>query len=119
MACITKRRGKWVIDFYDQHGKRRWKTMPKDTTKKQAKEELRTIEELVDKRIYKPLKAISLFSNLGEDWLKYKEPNLRASTLKMYRNHLKYHFDDIDGLKVNRITVARVEKFISKNNQKV
>ncbi len=27
MACITKRRGRWVIDFYDQFGVRRWKTL--------------------------------------------------------------------------------------------
>jgi len=26
MACITKRRNRWIIDFYDHKGKRRWKT---------------------------------------------------------------------------------------------
>ena len=39
--------------------------------------------------------------------------NLRASTLKMYRNHLKYHFLELDGLKINRITVAEAEKYIT------
>ncbi len=68
---------------------------------------------MVDKRVYMPLKAVPLFSDVGKDWLKYKEPNLRASTLKMYRNHLKNHFEDINGLKVNRITVAKVEEFIT------
>ena len=29
MACITKKRGRMVIDFYDQNGKRRLKTLPK------------------------------------------------------------------------------------------
>jgi len=24
MACIAKRRGKYIIDFYDTYGKRRW-----------------------------------------------------------------------------------------------
>ena len=113
MACITKRRDRWVIDFYDQYGKRRWKTMPEGTTKKKARDELRAIEEMVDKRIYMPLKAVPLFSAVGKDWLKYKKQNLRASTLKMYKNHLKYHFDDINGLKVNRISVAKVEEFIT------
>ncbi len=26
MACIRKRRGKWVIDYRDASGKRRWET---------------------------------------------------------------------------------------------
>ena len=37
MACLKKRRDRWVLDFYDQHGKRRWKTMPVGTTKKKAR----------------------------------------------------------------------------------
>jgi len=32
MACISKRRDRWVIDFYDQHGKRQRKTMKKGST---------------------------------------------------------------------------------------
>jgi len=27
MACIRKRRGKWVIDYRDAMGKRRWETV--------------------------------------------------------------------------------------------
>ena len=45
MACIAKRRGRYVIDFYDSYSKRRWITMPKGTTKKKATEKLREIED--------------------------------------------------------------------------
>ena len=38
---MAKRRGRYVIDFYDTYGKRRWKTLPKGTTKKKAIEALR------------------------------------------------------------------------------
>ena len=38
MACVRKRRDKWVIDFYDQFGKRHWETI--GTSKKDAEEEL-------------------------------------------------------------------------------
>jgi hypothetical protein len=41
MACIAKRRGCYVIDFYGTYGKRRWITMHKGTTKKKAKGKLR------------------------------------------------------------------------------
>lgn len=29
--------GRWVLDFYDQHGERHWKTMKKDATKDNIK----------------------------------------------------------------------------------
>ena len=49
MACIRKRRGRWIIDFYDQQGKRRWKTLKEGATKKAARSELRKIEDMVEK----------------------------------------------------------------------
>ncbi len=54
MACIRKRRNRWVIDFYNNQGKRRWKTLPKGTTKKKARESMRDIEDQVAKGIYLP-----------------------------------------------------------------
>ena len=78
MACITKRRNRWVIDFYDQQGKRRWKTLPKGTTKGEAREELRAIEDLVEKGAYLPIKK-SGFSDVAEMWLKVKKPSIRNS----------------------------------------
>ena len=58
MACITKRRDRLVIDFYDQRGKRRWKTLPKGTTKKIAKEILNEIEDKVNRGVYIPDMAV-------------------------------------------------------------
>ena len=37
MSCVRKRRGKWVIDFYDQLG-HHWETV--GTNKKDAEEKL-------------------------------------------------------------------------------
>jgi hypothetical protein len=50
MACVRKRRDRWVLDFYDQDYVRRWQTMPEGSTKKRAKEKLKEIEEQVDTR---------------------------------------------------------------------
>ena len=94
MACITKRRGRWVIDFYDQHGKRRWKTLKEGTTKRKAREELRAIEEQVSKKIFLPTKNIPLFSKVAQDWLKYKKPKIRINTWEEYQRHVKIHFED-------------------------
>jgi hypothetical protein len=36
MATVTKRRGKWTLDYYDQHGKRRWETTASNKKKAAA-----------------------------------------------------------------------------------
>ena len=111
MACIAKRRNRWVIDFYDNQGKRRWKTLPKGTTKAKAREAMREIEDQVARGIYLPDRKIPTFSKVAKDWLEYKKPNVRESTLKMYKGHLKHHFQDVDNIKINWITMAKVERF--------
>jgi integrase len=113
MACIVKRRERWVIDFYDHSGKRRWKTLPKGTTKTLAKEELRAIEDLVAKRLFLPNKKIPLFSEVAKDWLEYKRPNLRETTWEVCEGHTRNHFIELDALKINRITTATIEKYIT------
>ena len=113
MACIAKRRNRYVIDFYDNQGKRRWKTLPKGTTKAKAKEVIREIEDQLARGIYLPDKKIPMFSEVAKDWLEYKKPNLRGSTWSVYEGHTRNHFHDLDYLKVNRITTPKIEKFIT------
>jgi len=113
MACIAKRRGRYVIDFYDNQGKRRWKTLPVGTTKKKAREALRDIEDQLRKGIYLPDRKVPLFEKVAQDWLKYKKANVRASSWDMYRGHLQHHFEGINSIKVNRIAPAKVEEFIA------
>jgi integrase len=113
MACISKRRGRWVLDFYDQHGKRQRLALPEGTNKGQAKEELRAIEEMVAKGIFLPRVEVPLFSKLSRDWIEYKRPKLRETTWEVYEGHVRNHFHDLDGLRINRVTVATIEKFIT------
>jgi integrase len=117
MACIAKRRGRYVIDFYDNTGKRRWKTLPKDARKKDANRALRDIEAKLEKGIYLPDKNVPTFKIVGIDWLQHKTLNVRESTSVMYERHLRLHFNEINKLKINRITIATVEKFISKRQK--
>ena len=112
MACIAKRRNRYVIDFYDNQGKRHWKTLPKGTTKKKAKESMREIEDQIARGRYLPDKKIPIFSKAAEDWLEYKKPNIRITTWEVYEGHTKNHFTELDDLKINRITIATIEKFI-------
>jgi integrase len=113
MACISRRRGRWVIDFYDQHGKRHWETLSEGTTKERAKKRLREIEDAVDKGNYIPPKTIPFFSEVARDWIEYKRPRLRETTWEVYEGHVRNHFHDLNGLRINRISIATVEKFIT------
>lgn len=113
MACIAKRRSRYVIDFYDNHGKRQRQTLKKGTTLKKAKEKLREIEDQVARGIYIPDKKVPTFKTVAKDWLKHKKPNLRHSTWSVYEGHTKNHFSDIEHLKINRVTIQTVEKWIS------
>ena len=118
MACIAKRRGRYVIDYYDNRGKRRWQTLREGTTLKQAKDELRNIENQLARGIYIPTKDALAFNKVAANWLKYKKANVRGSTWNMYRGHVDNHFEHINDLKINRISIATVEKFISDRRKK-
>jgi integrase len=113
MACVTKKRGKWAVDFYDHHGKRRLKVLPKGSTKAQARKLLREIEKQVERRTFIPSAKVPQFSKVAKQWLKYKKPNLRASTWSVYEGHTRNHFNDFDDLKINLINTARIEEFIT------
>ncbi len=112
MACVRKRRDRWVIDFYDQDGVRRWQTMPEGSTKKRAKEKLKEIEEQVGRRAYLPVEKVPTFEKVAEDWLEHKKLFVRQNTWRSYRGHVEHHFSEFNNLKVDLITTGSVEKFI-------
>jgi len=87
--------------------------LKKDTTKKEAWQHLREIERQVDRGLWMPTKNIPIFSKVAKEWLKYKKPNLRSSTWSAYEGHTQNHFKDLDQLKLNRITVSTIEKYIT------
>ncbi|SPD72615.1 Phage integrase family protein [uncultured Desulfobacterium sp.] len=127
MACVTekkyrdkagKERIRIVIDFYDQHGKRRIKTLPEGTSKKDAKKELRKIEDQVARDTYLPKDRTPAFSEVASDWLEYKKPNIRASTYQQYEGHVKNHLAPYFGnTPIPRINFDAIEKFISHCNK--
>jgi integrase len=113
MACIAKRRGRYVIDFYDTYGKRRWITLPKGSTKKKAKGKLREIEDQVARGVYIPDRKIPIFAEVADDWLEYKKPNIRFNTWQRYDGYVRNHYQAFLKTRINRITTAKIENFIS------
>jgi integrase len=114
MACITKRRGRYVIDCYDQNGKRYRKTMKAKATKDDARKELREIEAKIERRTFIHEKKAPLFSEIKADWLKHKKQYLRETTWETCQTNLKTHLAYLDSMKINQITTATVENLIAK-----
>jgi integrase len=113
MAKVAKRNGRYVLDYYDNQGKRQRKTLKKGTTLKKAKEKLREIEDLISKGIYVPHDKIPKFSKVAEEWLAFKKPDIRDSSWHVYKGHTENHFNEFNDLKMNRITIAMIESWIT------
>ncbi len=86
MACIRKRRGKWMIDYQDASGKRRWETT--EGNRKDAEERM---AKIIVKG--KPVDTKLTFQEYAERWL------------DTYRVHLK------DGSYIQMESVMRVHLY--------
>lgn len=113
MAKVAKRRGRWVLDYYDNTGKRRWKTMRAGATRKAAELELARILKDLSTGAFVPDSDRPTFETVSGLWLNSKKLKVRQSTWATYEGHLKNHFEAIKPLRVDRITVSTVEKFIA------
>ena len=114
MACVSYRRGRWVIDFYDQDGIRRWHTMPKGSKKRDANIKKGEIEKKIQQKIYTPPKSLPIFSSVAGDWLDSKL-GIRDNTKEGYKGHIVNHLAPFFGsLKINQITYTAVEKYTNK-----
>ena len=114
MACVTKKKGRWCVDFYDQHGKRRLKMMPKGATKNQAMDKLEEIRKQVANGVFLTVKKIPTFNEISNEWLEHKKRDVREHTWDAYechtRRNLKPHFGR---MKVRGIKFEVVEAVMS------
>lgn len=119
MASIRKRswttsRGEqkeaWIVDYFDQSGKRRLKTFQK---KKDA--DAWTIDALheVKQGVHTAASASVTVKKAGELWYQSgEEAGLEWSTLKQYRTHLKYHiYPRLGDSKLSALSAPTVREF--------
>jgi integrase len=50
---------------------------------------------------------------VAQEWIEHKRLKLRETTWEVYEGHVRNHFGDLDYLKITRITIATVERFIT------
>lgn len=112
MACVRYRRGRWVIDFYDQDGMRRWHTMPKGSTRRDANEKMGELERKVRQENYIPPQSVPLFSEVADNWLDSKKSEIRHTTHNQYKGHVGNHLKPaVEYLKITQVSFDVIERF--------
>jgi len=109
MACVKKRRGKWVIDYRDTDGKRRWETVVGN----RDDAELRMSEIIGGGK--KPVNRKATFKQWAENWIETEaRARMKNSTYLEYKaaleNHLYPFFGSMRFFKMRR---EHVIKFIT------
>jgi len=120
MACIKKRRGKWVLDYRDVTGRRRWETV--QGTRKDAEDRLAKIIGSG----YKVVDNKRTFAEYSKEWMEtYAQAHVKASTKWEYdsvlRNHLIPMFGSVPFSKINRemvkkLVAEKVKKGLSRSH---
>ena len=88
MACITKRRGKWVVDYRDGGGVRRWRTFG---TKREAEDHLAEIIPGSRQRRRAVVPVTITLEHYADRWLYMIENTIKPRTLASYSGTLRLH----------------------------
>jgi integrase len=110
MACVKRRRGRWVVDFRDDDGKRRWESY---RTRDEADTALEKRLGELRQGTYRPPAETPTFRTVAEAWLEGRRAmGLRTSTIVGWETHLQVHLLPTFGdTKLDQIGVIDVEKF--------
>jgi len=107
MACISKRRGKWVVDYRDTSGKRIRETIDgnRDDAKQKLSEVLKDEGQVTETK--------QTFKDYGVEWLNtYARTHLKESTFREYEavfnNHLVPAFGSMLFTKIKRAAVKKL-----------
>jgi hypothetical protein len=104
------RPGRWLLDFYDQNGKRRRETYE---SQKAAKAAMVDRAKEVKTSVYRVPSELPELAEVAKAWLSAKSlEGLRPSTVSGYENHVLDHIVPALGEKrIDLVTLKDVEQF--------
>lgn len=110
MACIRERRGKWVFDYRDASGIRRWESF---RTKREAQDAMAAVLPSTRQTSTPTVDPNTLLRDYAERWLKLCV-SLKASTLAGYREKLNLHIlPALGSLKVRRLNRSAIKDLLA------
>jgi integrase len=108
MACVTRRRNRWVVDFRDQQGRRHWQSF---TSREAADAALAKLVPAVHQGTYRAPAELPTLEAVARDWLATKAGH-RVSTRAAWQIHLDKHIVPALGRhRIDRVSVADVDAF--------
>ena len=111
MACIRKRREKWVVDYRDHAGQRKWVTCD---TRREADQELsKAIRETrqLTRAIADPNITVKDYS---DRWLEIIEATVKPRTLDSYTQNLAlYILPRFGKMKLSKVHRALIKRFLA------
>jgi len=111
MACVKRRRNRWVVDFRDQDGKRRWHSYK---TREEADAALTKLVPAVKQGTYRPPAELPTLSIVARDWLATKAGH-RVSSQAGWQVHVESHIvPELGPFRIDQIRVADVDAFREK-----
>lgn len=111
MACVRKRRGKWVADWRDQAGIRKWRTFD---TRREA-EDFLDIERPKSRQWLQPsVAAKATLSEYAGHWLSLIPSTVKPRTVHGYRKLLEQHLTPTFGtVPVRQLHRGHIKTFLA------
>ncbi len=111
MACIRKRRGKWVADYRDGAGIRRWNTFET----KRAAEDFLDEERPKTRQWTRPAVHPNVTIRAYKDrWLKLIGPTIKARTVASYTQSLVRHIlPALGDMPIRQLDRGRIKAFLA------
>jgi integrase len=111
MACIRKRRGKWVADYRDAAGCRRWVTCQ---TRREAEDQLGRLLPATRQANQPAVDPDITLREYAERWLSLIAATVKRRTLASYKQTLDNHILPVFGSrKVRQLQKGRIKMFLA------
>ncbi len=111
MACIRKRRQKWVVDYRDSAGARRWVTCQ---TRREAEAVLASKLQESRQPTRPAVDADITIAQYADHWLTIIAGSIKPRTMESYRATLRRYVLPVFGsVKVRQLQKGRVKLFLS------
>ena len=109
--AVSKRRGKWTLDYIDQHKQRRWETT--NLNKRDAERLLAKRLQEIGRGTFEAKSDEKTFDEAVEHYrAAHLATNIRSTTRKDYESCLRCHIlPYFGGIKLRAITSAMVERY--------
>lgn len=106
MACVRRRRNRWVIDFRDESGRRCWESF---RSREEADDALSNRIRQVSRGTYRRPTDLPTFAEVARAWLATKSDH-RMSSYAQWQTHIDLHLAPALGpLRIDQIRVKDIE----------